>query len=226
MSSIGQVCSAGEALLNDWNIESPDPKERPAPRRPEPEPPAPDVEPTGSEPSLPAAPVLRGGLSWVVAAVVGVAMLAVGLVIGTFVLGTGRTDDAALSEAAAKVAEVQKALADSEDRNWAYYRENEALKAELEQAHVGSQDATTTTSPAAGEERTYRDGVYLVGEDIAPGTYDGVVTGDVGYWARLNATDGSTHAIIANGLPRGPFVLTVLPADKAVELRGVRLTIR
>jgi hypothetical protein len=32
--------------------------------------------------------------------------------------------------------------------------------------------------------------------------------------------------IIANGIPSGPFVLTIVVSDKAVELRGVRLTAR
>ena len=47
-----------------------------------------------------------------------------------------------------------------------------------------------------------------------------------GYWARLKATDGIVSSIVANGLPRGPFVLTVVESDKAVELRGVELTAR
>jgi hypothetical protein len=72
----------------------------------------------------------------------------------------------------------------------------------------------------------FRDGVYLVGEDIAAGTYDGAVEGETGYWARLEATDGSTSAIIANAIVRGPFVLTIYVGDRAVELRGVTLTAR
>jgi hypothetical protein len=32
------------------------------------------------------------------------------------------------------------------------------------------------------------------------------------------------NGIIANAMPRGPFVLTIFPTDEAVELRGVRLT--
>jgi hypothetical protein len=33
-------------------------------------------------------------------------------------------------------------------------------------------------------------------------------------------------SIIANALPRGPFVLTIIESDKAVELRGVVITAR
>jgi hypothetical protein len=149
-------------------------------------------------------------------------LLIAGLMGGFFV---GRAqysgDSAALADANASMGEMQKALKGSEDRNWTYYRTVEGLKAELAQA-TGS---TPTTAPSSGGTRTsYSDGVYLVGEGIPAGTYDGVVNGTIGYWARLKATDGSISAIIENGIPKGPFVLTIATADMALELRGVTLT--
>ena len=78
--------------------------------------------------------------------------------------------------------------------------------------------------PVPGPAGTYGDGIYLVGVDIVPGTYEGAVTGEVGYWARLKGTDGVVGSIITNALPRGPFVLTIIKSDKAVELRGVVIT--
>jgi hypothetical protein len=188
-----------------------------------------NIEPP-AHPPKPADRTARSRPVWLgaVAVAVAVVMLVAGLLIGAYVLGGGgHADDAALADATAKVGELAKALADSEDRNSMYYRQNQALQVELEDLRGGSQDgatASSTTLPDVQEQ--YADGVYLVGEDILSGTYDGVVTREVGYWARLSATDGSTHAIIANALPRGPFVLTILPADKAVELRGVEITIR
>jgi hypothetical protein len=156
-----------------------------------------------------------------------VCILAIGILIGLLLHGQVGGNSAALSDSNTKLGELQKALTASEDRNWTYSRANEALKAQLQDLHGGAADSTTTsTQGALGSPATYTDGVYLVGRDITPGDYDGVTTGGVGYWARLSATDGSTHAIIANGLPRGPFVLTILPADKAVELLGVKLTAR
>ena len=68
--------------------------------------------------------------------------------------------------------------------------------------------------------------MYLVGEDIEPGVYDGVVVKEQGHWARLKGTDGMVSQIIANGIVRGPFVLTIVQSDVAVELRGVILTAR
>ena len=156
-----------------------------------------------------------------------VCIFAVGILVGLLLHGQVGGGNAALSDSNTKLGEMQKALSASEDRNWTYSRANEALKAQLQDLQGGTTVSTTTTTEAAlGAPATYVDGVYLVGRDVAPGDYDGVVTGVVGYWARLSATDGSTHAIIANGLPRGPFLLTILPADKAVELLGVKLTAR
>jgi hypothetical protein len=130
---------------------------------------------------------------------------------------------AALAGANARVAELQAALTGSEDRNWTYYRVNQSLRAEL--ARAGSSTSTTVPS-SSGAKTSYSDGVYLVGEDIPAGTYDGAVNGSAGYWARLKATDGTISSIIANGLVKGPFVLTIDPADKALELWDVTLTPR
>ncbi len=152
-----------------------------------------------------------------------VVVLLVGLMAGFF-LGRSQYsgDSAAAAEANARVGEFQSALSRSEDRNWTYYRIIEGLKGELEQAK-----STSTTVPGpGGAGDSFADGVYLVGEDIPAGTYDGVVTGSLGYWARLKGTDGAISSVIENAIPKGPFVLTVEPADKAVELRGVILTPR
>lgn len=84
-------------------------------------------------------------------------------------------------------------------------------------------DAAAAAKAAEQAANTFTDGVYLVGEDIKPGTYRGTVTDDIGYWARLRDTSGGLSSIIANGLPKGPFVLTIKKSDKAVELKGVSL---
>jgi len=83
--------------------------------------------------------------------------------------------------------------------------------------------ATAEQAAALEAANTFTDGIYLVGEDIKPGTYRGTVTSDMGYWARLRNTDGGLDSIIANGLPSGPFVLTIKSSDNAVELKGVKL---
>ena len=155
-----------------------------------------------------------------------IVILLAGMMIGFFIArGQTSGDDALLADARDELSQLQKALSQAEDRNWAYYRANEALRTQLEEAMTGGSTPTTVPGPVR-PIGVYGDGVYLVGEDIAPGTYDGTVDGSFGYWARLKSTDGLTSAIIANAIVRGPFVLEVYVADRAVELRGVTITAR
>jgi hypothetical protein len=102
----------------------------------------------------------------------------------------------------------------------------EALKEQLDQARAGAGTPTTITTQgtSTSPQETYTDGTYLVNKEISPGTYVGTLTGTVGYWARLKNTTGMVDGIIANGLERGRFVLTIYPTDLALELRGVTLT--
>jgi hypothetical protein len=236
--------------MEDWDLDPPSKKSDPPakdgaalePARPAPPPactsrlePAPASEPGSDSPPTSGSVRLAGaqkwsrrlrsGLPWIVVALVA---LVIGLAIGLLIARSQASDDAAaLAQTRTQLGELQQALTQSEDRNWTYYRNNEALKAELEQTLSGGQDSTSTTVPGpSGASGTYRDGVYLVGDDISPGTYDGVITGDLGYWARLKGTDGSVSAIIANAIPRGSFVLTIYPSDQAVELRGVEIHAR
>lgn len=156
---------------------------------------------------------------------VGIAAVAllIGLLGGYLIAHSQTSDDrAALAEKDGRLGELQTALAQSQDRNWSYYRANQTLKTQLEQATSN----TSSTIGPAGQPGVFSDGVYVVDEDIPSGTYDGVVNGTFGYWARLKGLDGSIAQIIENGMPRGPFVLTINPADDAVELRGVTLTER
>jgi uncharacterized protein YneF (UPF0154 family) len=136
---------------------------------------------------------------------------------------------AGLSEVRLQLGVTERGLTESEQRNWNYYRENQALQTqidELQAASGGAGPATSSTTTVPGRSGTYTDGIYLVGEEILPGEYDGVVTAQVGYWARLRGTDGVVGAIVANGLATGPFVLTINSSDVAVELRGVKITSR
>jgi hypothetical protein len=220
--------------MGDWDL---DPPPREKARVPEgggaTAPGPPSAPPTGRAPA-PTKPGasrrrVRTIVGWVAA---GVLLLLAGAVIGFFIARSQMNDETAqLAEARAEQGRLAKALTEAQERSSNYYRANETLKAQLESVQTGGQSSTSTTVTGSGSEpgslgTSYSDGVYLVGEDIAAGTYDGVVDGEVGYWARLSATDGTVSAIVANALERGPFVLTIIPSDRAVELRGVRITAR
>jgi hypothetical protein len=157
--------------------------------------------------------------------------LLIGIGIGVLLSSwASRDDTAVLEETEAQLAELREATARLEERNWKLYRERELSLEQLAEAGGGAPSSTGTTTTGAesaafdAEAGVFSDGVYLVPEEMPPGTYDGVVTGDFGYWARLKNTAGVVSSIEANGVVRGPFVLTVNPSDRAVELRGVVLT--
>jgi hypothetical protein len=228
-------CSAIIASMGDWDIDSPvkgdSSRGQPPPLGGSAVGPAsPAGPPPVSGGSVSPAPTpntavprkrrVRLSYGWLGIAVI---MLLVGLMAGFYIARFQTSgNEAALADAKARLGELQTAVSQSEDRNWTFYRANKALKEELSQASA----STSTTAPSVTAKGTYGPGVYLVGEDIPAGMYDGVVNGSIGYWARLKGTDGAIASIIENGIPKGPFVLTIESADKAVELRGVTLTER
>jgi hypothetical protein len=56
------------------------------------------------------------------------------------------------------------------------------------------------------------DGSWRVGIDIEPGTYR-TEGADTCYWKRLSGFTGEFGDILANGIPKGPVVVTILPSD-------------
>lgn len=67
---------------------------------------------------------------------------------------------------------------------------------------------------AAAESRIARDGIYLVGKDIAPGTYRTAGSGRC-YWKRSSGTSGDFDEIIANGNESGQAIVTIASSDVA-----------
>lgn len=59
------------------------------------------------------------------------------------------------------------------------------------------------------------DGMYIVGEDIEPGTYKAAASPGC-YWARL--ASGDTSDIIDNDIVDGPAVISVAASDYAVDV--------
>ena len=67
----------------------------------------------------------------------------------------------------------------------------------------------TTTSPTAD----FGEGVYMVGSDVAPGTWRSSGTGTSCYWARLSNFSG-TNDLIANDIGPEPRIVTIAASDK------------
>ena len=77
----------------------------------------------------------------------------------------------------------------------------------------------TSTEPPGPATTISRDGVFVVGTDVAPGTYKtaGPSNGSICSWARLNKLASITDmdAIIKNGNEMGPGFVTIEPSDVA-----------
>lgn len=66
------------------------------------------------------------------------------------------------------------------------------------------------------------DGTYLVGQDLAPGTYKSS-GGDGGrscYWERLSGLSGQPVDRITNGYSDGPQLVEISPSDMAFKTQG------
>ena len=74
---------------------------------------------------------------------------------------------------------------------------------------------TTTTKPpsAAG----FGDGTWIVGQDIAPGTYRIGASPNTCYGERLSGFGGTFGEIIANELSDDPIIVTIAPSDAGFE---------
>ncbi len=61
----------------------------------------------------------------------------------------------------------------------------------------------------------FGEGKYIVGVDIAPGTYR--ARGEGCYWARLRGFSGDFNELIANGNPDGQAIVTIARSDRGFE---------
>ncbi|MGM7648370.1 hypothetical protein ACSVDM_25975 [Nocardia sp. JW2] len=75
-------------------------------------------------------------------------------------------------------------------------------------------------APAAADTTITRDGTYLVGSDIRPGTWRSDGTGSFCYWERMSSLTGGIDSIIDNGLGEGQQLVTILDSDMAFETQG------
>lgn len=79
--------------------------------------------------------------------------------------------------------------------------------------------ASLTPVAIAADTVLNRDGTFLVGIEVRPGTWrsDG---GDACYWERLSATSGDSGDIIENLHNPGPQVVTIAASDNAFTTQG------
>lgn len=84
--------------------------------------------------------------------------------------------------------------------------------------------APAVPAAPAGPATSFGDGTYVVGTDIAAGTYktSGPADGGIGMctWERLRDTSGDAAAIITGDLVQGPSTVTISSSDGAFETQG------
>lgn len=115
---------------------------------------------------------------------------------------------AALKSAEAKLA---KRVADAEAKLAA-----RAKEVGTKEASVLAREKAVGTAEAVAAANTFDgDGVYLVGDDIQPGTYKSE-GGSTCYWARQDSNGG----IIDNELVSGPTIVTVRASDFSLKVSG------
>jgi WD40 repeat protein len=78
---------------------------------------------------------------------------------------------------------------------------------------------TSDLSQITDSKTSFSDGTFIVGTDIAAGTYraDG---GDGCYWARLSGFTGDMDDVIANDIPTGSAIVTIKASDKGFSTSG------
>jgi hypothetical protein len=80
---------------------------------------------------------------------------------------------------------------------------------------------TATTRPTAAPRTSFGDGVWLIGVDIAPGTYRTTLKGGYCMWERLSGLSGTYDDVIAFDSPDGGQALvTIAPSDVAFSTDG------
>ena len=92
--------------------------------------------------------------------------------------------------------------------------EKQQSAADARDAELATRESAVGAAEVAKKANEFGSGVHLVGTDIQPGQYRNSGS-DSCYWSRLSGTSGSFDELIANDLPSGPTVVTILPSDAA-----------
>jgi len=78
---------------------------------------------------------------------------------------------------------------------------------------------TKDLSQITTSKTSFDDGIFIVGTDIAPGTYRNSGGGSC-YFARLSGFGGTVDEIIANNNVSAPTIVTIAASDKGFESKG------
>jgi hypothetical protein len=71
-------------------------------------------------------------------------------------------------------------------------------------------------TPSTQSRTAFGDGMFIVGTDIAPGTYR-VDAENNCYWERMRNFEGALNAIIANDNSKGSTIVDIQPSDAGFQ---------
>ncbi|MGY1604633.1 hypothetical protein [Geodermatophilus sp. SYSU D00815] len=130
------------------------------------------------------------------------------------------TRDAAAADVAAARDEAEAEVAAD---NAARQAELDARAAELDQreaAVAGRESAVTVLEQQAADGSIPGDGLYLVPDEVAPGTYRARNPGEHCYWERLSGLSGTFEDLIVNGLGPADATVAIPASDAAFSTEG------
>lgn len=82
---------------------------------------------------------------------------------------------------------------------------------------------TVTAAPVAQPAALSTDGMFVVGQDVQPGTYRTAGPADPGnecYWKRVSDLTGSSAAVLAFNFSQGQQVVEILPTDMGFQTKN------
>ena len=91
------------------------------------------------------------------------------------------------------------------------------------QLRTAEEPARLSAAERSGTAVRSGDGDYLVGRELAPGTYrtPGATAGEYCMWERRSGASGrATEILAAQGAYSGPLVVTIEPTDVLFRTRG------
>jgi hypothetical protein len=126
---------------------------------------------------------------------------------------------AARSEAAAARSEAEADVAAENATREAELAQRSAELDAREAEVAGREVAVTGLEQQAADGGLPGDGIYLVGTEVAPGTYRAESPTDC-YWERRSGLSGDFGDIITNGLGAGDATVTIRGSDVAFSSSG------
>ncbi len=96
----------------------------------------------------------------------------------------------------------------------------EPFRGAAQEMRFAAKDLGPVGNGGVAQKTTFGEGTFIVGIDIAAGTYRASSAARSCYWARLSGLGGGLSDTIANELGNGQMLVTISPSDHAFKTEG------